>query len=402
MLETLSKLLNQAENAATDAEAEAFFAKAQQLATLHAISLAEARAHTQRSQRREEPTHEQLTIGQPRQHVNSHLCLLSVAIGEANSLRTNIASNNTFIIWFGLPSDIEAATMLLHSVAHQMVRSADAFVRARTWVDERDLENLGAPMTAQKARKSYYSAYVRVIGERLLAARKDAETEYDRTSEGTAAALVLRGKEIEVRDYYDEASRARGSWRGNRSSFSSQAAVRRARVGRAAGGSHPSAGDRGHPSGRGIVNTTRRLYDAENTLLFMLANGGTVQFLGSSLTLPVERRFGDVHGVRRYLHEIRRRPWGYPDVPEPLVRVRKGHAKAHWENGTIALPDGIGDKGWAMREVVVLHEYAHHVTWHVHADTGHGDPFREVYLGLLDAAVGPEASLIVRAGLHDS
>lgn len=38
MLETLSKLLNQAENAATDAEAEAFFAKAQELATLHAIS----------------------------------------------------------------------------------------------------------------------------------------------------------------------------------------------------------------------------------------------------------------------------------------------------------------------------------------------------------------------------
>lgn len=230
MLETLSKLLNQAENAATDAEAEAFFAKAQELATLHAISLAEARAHTQRSQRREEPTHEQVTIGQPRQHVNSHLCLLSVVIGEANSLRTNIASNNTFIIWFGLPSDIETATMLLHSVAHQMVRSADAFVRGKSWLAERDLENLGAPMTAQKARKSYYSAYVRVIGERLLAARKQAETQYDRTTDGPGAALVLRGKELEVRDYYDQASRARGAWRGNRSSFSSQRAVQRARA----------------------------------------------------------------------------------------------------------------------------------------------------------------------------
>jgi putative metallohydrolase (TIGR04338 family) len=149
------------------------------------------------------------------------------------------------------------------------------------------------------------------------------------------------------------------------------------------------------------VNDTRRLYDAENTLLFMLANGGTVQFLGSSLTLPVERRFGDVAGVRRYLEEVRRRPWGHPDVPEPAVRVRKGHAKAHWEDGTIALPDGIGDRGWAMREVVVLHEYAHHVTWHVHGDTGHGGPFQGVYLGLLEAAVGPEAALIVRSGLHD-
>lgn len=152
--------------------------------------------------------------GLPRQHVNSHLCLLSVVIGEANSLRTNIASNNTFVIWFGLPSDIEAATMLLHSVAHQMVRCADAFVRSRSWADERDRENLGAPMTAQKARKSYYSAYVRTIGERLMNARKQAETQYDRTADGPSAALVLRGKELEVREYYDQASRARGTWRG--------------------------------------------------------------------------------------------------------------------------------------------------------------------------------------------
>lgn len=229
MLETLSKLLNQAENAATDAEAEAFFAKAQELATLHAISLAEARAHTQRSQRREQPTHEQIVIGQPRQHVNSHLCLLAVAIGEANSLRTNIASNNTYIIWFGLPSDIETATMLLHSVAHQMVRSADAFVRGRTWVTERDFENHGAAMTAQKARKSYYSAYVPVIGHRLLTARKQAVTKYDRTTPGGGAALVLRNKELEVRDYYDSTSTARGSWRGTRRSYSSTQAVQTAR-----------------------------------------------------------------------------------------------------------------------------------------------------------------------------
>ncbi len=231
MLETLSKLLNQAENAATEAEAEAFFAKAQQLATLHAITLAEARAHTAKSQRREQPAHEQLMIGQPRQHINSHLCLLAVVIGEANSLRTNIASNNTYVIWFGLPSDVEAAKLLLHSVAHQMVRAADAFVRGRTWAVERDRENGGTPMTAQKARKSYYSTYVRVIGDRLMAARRDAEAEYDRTAaDGQRAALVLRGKEVEVHDYYTQNSTARGAWRGNRASFSSAQAVRTAKA----------------------------------------------------------------------------------------------------------------------------------------------------------------------------
>ncbi|MCU0296049.1 MAG: DUF2786 domain-containing protein [Candidatus Nanopelagicales bacterium] len=230
MLDTLSKLLNQAENAATAQEAEAFFAKAQQLATLHAISLAEARSHARSKERREQPTHEQLTIGQPRQHVNSHLCLLSVVIGEANSLRTNIASNNTYILWFGLPSDIETATMILHSVAHQMVRSADAFIRGRTWVGERDWENAGGAMTAQKARKSYYTAYVREIGARLMQARQDAQREYDRTApEGAGSELVLRGKELEVRDYYAQNSTARGSWKGQRASFSSGKAVLTAR-----------------------------------------------------------------------------------------------------------------------------------------------------------------------------
>ena len=81
-MDTLSKLLNQAENAATQAEADAFFERAQEWASRHAITLEQARAHTADSQRREEPTHEQVVIGAPRQHVNGHLCLLASAIGH--------------------------------------------------------------------------------------------------------------------------------------------------------------------------------------------------------------------------------------------------------------------------------------------------------------------------------
>jgi putative metallohydrolase (TIGR04338 family) len=147
------------------------------------------------------------------------------------------------------------------------------------------------------------------------------------------------------------------------------------------------------------VNDTSRVYAAEDTLMFLLDNGGTAQFHGSSLTLPVERRFGDLEGVRRYLQEVRRRPWGYPAIPAPGVRLRKGHTRAHWAADTIALPDGIGARGWAMREVVVLHEYAHHVTWHLHGQTGHGPAFQDVFLGLLENAIGPEAAFVVRAGL---
>ncbi len=133
--------------------------------------------------------------------------------------------------------------------------------------------------------------------------------------------------------------------------------------------------------------------------MFMLDNGGTAEFLGSAITMPVERRFGDLDGVRRYLAEVRERSWGFGHTPLPQVRMRKGHTRAHWSDGVIALPDGIGDAGWAMREVVVLHEYAHHVTWHVHRITGHGREFQQIYLELLENAIGPEAALVVRAGL---
>lgn len=147
------------------------------------------------------------------------------------------------------------------------------------------------------------------------------------------------------------------------------------------------------------MSDTRRVYAAEDTLMFMLDHEGPVTFHGSSLTLPVERRFGDLAGVRRYLAAIREFSWGHPEVPEPGLRRRKGHTRATWENGVIALPDGIGERGWAMREVVVLHEYAHHVVWHRYGITGHGSQFQEVYLDLLDNAVGPEAAFVVRAGL---
>lgn len=134
--------------------------------------------------------------------------------------------------------------------------------------------------------------------------------------------------------------------------------------------------------------------------MFMLDNGGPVHFHGSALTLPVERRFGDLDSVRRYLDAVRELPWGYAHVPAPGLRRRKGYTKATWEAGTIALPDGIGARGWAMREVVVLHEYAHHVVWHEYDTTGHGPRFQGVYLDLLDKAMGPEAAFVVRVGLH--
>jgi hypothetical protein len=141
--------------------------------------------------------------------------MLASAIGQANGLRTNLASNNTFVLWFGLPSDIEKATMLLHPISAQMVRSADRFMRARQWVGELDWET-GRELTAQKARKSYYTAYVQLIGQRLRQAHEQAKASFDaQPGAGPGRAeLVLRGKDVEVSDYYSRHSTARGTWRG--------------------------------------------------------------------------------------------------------------------------------------------------------------------------------------------
>lgn len=232
-IDRLSKLLNLAENAGTQAEAEAFFAKAQEVATLTQISLEQARAHAEAGRCREVPVHQQVPVGVARQHVNSHLCVLAAAIGEANSLRTNVASNNTFIIWFGLPGDIETAIMLLNAVGVQMVRSADAFLRSRRWVGETDLET-GRAVTAQRARKAYYTAYVAAISARLVQARAAAVVRFDEGSSGQSGALVLRGKEVEVADYYAQHSTARGSWRGHRAGHGSRSAAATARADAAA------------------------------------------------------------------------------------------------------------------------------------------------------------------------
>jgi putative metallohydrolase (TIGR04338 family) len=145
------------------------------------------------------------------------------------------------------------------------------------------------------------------------------------------------------------------------------------------------------------------LYAAESIAIDMVDRGAEVAFHGSRLTPDNDRKFGQVADVERYLTSLRSQTWAYPDVPAPHVRVRKGAAKATWQApGTIALPDA----AWARRELIVLHEYAHHVRWHTAADPSHGSGFCRVLADLIRNAVGPATGLLFmdafhRAGLFD-
>ena len=150
------------------------------------------------------------------------------------------------------------------------------------------------------------------------------------------------------------------------------------------------------------------VYAAEDQLGRLLARGGTVDFYGSILTLPVERRFADIASVTRYVDSVLalasvRARW--PQVAPVRVRERSGLARAHYEpssaarSAVIAIPlAGPVETRWAARETVVLHEVAHHLVAQDPAtEPWHGPTFCGVLLSLIGTAIGPEAALALRA-----
>ncbi len=151
------------------------------------------------------------------------------------------------------------------------------------------------------------------------------------------------------------------------------------------------------------------MYAAENqvarTLDRAAAGARTVDFFGSTLTLPPERRFADIASVQRWVSEVLalvtvRHRW--PGVPACSVRARAGAARAHYEPpGTIAVPT---TQRWALRELVLCHELAHHLTWHTSAQTvaAHGPEFVDSYVALAEIVIGGEVALLLRAGLDEA
>ena len=255
MLDQLAKILNQAENAGTPEEAATFMKKAQSLATLTSIDLAVARQHTAKREQREQPTHKTITIGQPRKLNNARLVNLFIAVADSNDVKVNIASNSTFVIAFGMPSDIEVVEALYASLLFQMTESANAWLKTGEYKKEtvlrevtkrdywgryKDLEE--RPMDGRTARANFYDAFTRRISSRLWDARQDAlkaakEKTYTLPTTGedgveyeieVTAELVLFDKNKEVGDYYSKTSRAKGSWKGASSTSAYSTSARQA------------------------------------------------------------------------------------------------------------------------------------------------------------------------------
>lgn len=256
LLSKIAGLLRQAEGTDNPHEAEAFMDAAQRLATASAIDLALARAHDPAERRRTTPISRQIAVGEAGKRGLKTYVQLFVAIARANDVTVDVAGNSTFVLAYGYASDIDTCEALYTSLVVQMVSASDAYLRSGAYKDEMSARVVRrgsgwssrrvverkqlAPITA---RLNFQSAFAERIGQRLAEARDAqraeavAEETDDTQSQGlSSTAVVLRDKEIEVRDFYRSESSARGTWRPTSASAGYSEGARRAgdRAGRRA------------------------------------------------------------------------------------------------------------------------------------------------------------------------
>lgn len=152
------------------------------------------------------------------------------------------------------------------------------------------------------------------------------------------------------------------------------------------------------------------VYGAEHQWSAVLDRGGLVNFHGSHIYVPLQKRFADIPSVQKYvdavlaLDSIREK---YPTAGAVHVRERRGQGKAHYEPSTAIVAIPMKDRAFG-RESTVLHELAHHLsvskglTATPSGTRWHGVEFRDTMLFLVGVVLGEAAELLLRAGYHSS
>jgi putative metallohydrolase (TIGR04338 family) len=153
-----------------------------------------------------------------------------------------------------------------------------------------------------------------------------------------------------------------------------------------------------------------KVYDAENLVHRIFdrsAEFPVVEVAGSRLTLPVERHFATLESVQAYVDAVLastavRARWPRADLPV-AVRERSGQQQADYQRLTavLAVPLHAGNRAWALRELVILHELAHHLA-DADDEEAHGPAFTERLIALTGEIVGEEAGFLLRTTMWDN
>jgi putative metallohydrolase (TIGR04338 family) len=124
----------------------------------------------------------------------------------------------------------------------------------------------------------------------------------------------------------------------------------------------------------------------------------TYNFHGHMMELPDERKFADLESIQMYYNRVCaldqvQREW--PGIKAPTVRARRGEVYAHYS--PLGAEVHVPVKGrWALREIVILHELAHHLE-HDH----HGPRFQGAWVYLMKVCMGDAAGLIFGEMLYN-
>jgi hypothetical protein len=219
MLARIAALLRQAEGTDNEHEAEAFMAAAQRLATATSIDLAVARAHSATRSKAQAPVQRTVTIGNTGSRGLRTYVQLFTVIAHANDVKCDVATNSTFVYAYGFAEDIDATHALYASLVMQMVQASKRYIAS----------GAHRPTPSITARLNFQLAFGARVGQRLAQVREEARraAQADRGA-APGTALALRDKELELRDFYRETSKARGTWYANRASAGYSSAARRA------------------------------------------------------------------------------------------------------------------------------------------------------------------------------
>jgi len=202
MLERIAKLLNQAENAGTEAEAAVFMEKAQTLATAHSVDLAHAR-HATKAKERTLPVQRTIHIGERGSRGLRTLVDLYIGIARANDIELTIAANATCVYAVGFAEDLDVSEALFASLQVQQSKALDVFKRAGDWKEEKVwVANKSwsggeyKPQTWLTARLNFQEAYAYRIQSRLAEAKRAEEQAQKQADEERAARPHICGDEL--------------------------------------------------------------------------------------------------------------------------------------------------------------------------------------------------------------
>jgi putative metallohydrolase (TIGR04338 family) len=178
-----------------------------------------------------------------------------------------------------------------------------------------------------------------------------------------------------------------------------------------------AAASRSPAESRGRVRTLPTARDATRTAVYAAeqhvhrvmdrastGTAGVIEIAGSRLVLPPERRFGSVGAVQGFVDAAMSLRWvqeRWPRARVPVtVRARRGMTAAHYERLTTTIAVPVSGDRWALRELVALHELAHHLAPDpvdgAAPPAVHGREFIDRLLELADGITGPEVAFLLR------